>query len=289
MRPVHVAGKPLVYQPQEGFRLASPQKENGYTAVANEILDVMARTPDLGGAKGQVLFAVLRKTYGWHKKEDSISVSQLVEATGLSRRCVIYTVQELEARRILSVSRCRKEGGKNEVNIIRFNKNYDEWVVHDSSPQLKKKREYDKLRSARLRNESRGSARPDKKVVHDPTKKVKSRAPTKERKKYTKETSASHSDASLIVSVIDAFKEVNPTYSQWYGNTTQRGAIGRLIQTHGLDTVLKVVGLLPKTNKLAYFPSITTPRQLETDWAKLESKLTQEKAKQISRGRGVIM
>lgn len=73
-----------------------------------------------------------------------------------------------------------------------------------------------------------------------------------------------------VVTVIDSFEEINPSYKKWYGNKTQRGAIKRLIETHTLDRILKVVKLLPSIKGKQYFPTITTPLQLEDKWASLE-------------------
>ena len=94
--------------------------------------------------------------------------------------------------------------------------------------------------------------------------------------------------SQLGAEVIQAFEELNPIAPQWYNNTTQRAAADRLIEIHGLETVLKVIALLQQTNKRPYMPSITTPRQLEEKWAELRNKLEQEKAKGISKKSNVI-
>ena len=75
--------------------MANPQLENGYTRIANEIIEALARAMP-GFTQGQIIWAVLRKTYGWNKKSDQISISQLCEMTGKSRRMVIYSLQNLE-------------------------------------------------------------------------------------------------------------------------------------------------------------------------------------------------
>jgi len=116
---------------------ASPQLENGYTQIANEILEALARV-NIGYGNARILYAVLRKTYGWSKKEDKISISQFEEITGLSRRMVIYSIQNLEAKKILIVKRKRGRGNVNEINEISFNKNYEEWVVQRKSKQYQK-------------------------------------------------------------------------------------------------------------------------------------------------------
>lgn len=74
-----------------------------------------------------------------------------------------------------------------------------------------------------------------------------------------------------IASVIDTFSVVNQGNKQWYKNTTQRGACQRLVETYGMELVLKVIGLLKQSNGRPYFPTITTPVQLEQKWAQLEA------------------
>ena len=81
-----------------------------------------------------------------------------------------------------------------------------------------------------------------------------------------------------IVSVIYSFKEVNPSYGKWFGNTTQRAACQRLLKIHGKEKLLQVIAILPKSNQMEYVPTITTPVQLEDKWAGLESALIKKKA-----------
>jgi phage replication O-like protein O len=55
----------------------------GYTRIPNDLLDAMDR---LGNAELRVALAIARKTYGWQKECDRISVSQIVDMTGLTSR-----------------------------------------------------------------------------------------------------------------------------------------------------------------------------------------------------------
>lgn len=93
-------------------------------------------------------------------------------------------------------------------------------------------------------------------------------------------------DPKLVVSLIDAFRSVNPSASKWFANTTQRAASSRLIETHGIDKVLRVVKIIPQTNRIRYLPTITTPLQLEDKWAQLESGLLKIRDKPTT-GRGL--
>ena len=97
--------------------MAKPQTENGYTKIANEIIEALCVT-NLSSYQSRLLWAVFRKTYGFNKKEDWISNSQLIEITGLRKGHVSRTKKELIQRKILVTS---------SGNKIAFNKNYKRW------------------------------------------------------------------------------------------------------------------------------------------------------------------
>lgn len=63
-----------------------------FTQIPNNTLDTLfLRTP----ADNLVMIFIARKTYGWHKERDRISLSQIVTGTGLSRRGVINSIKSL--------------------------------------------------------------------------------------------------------------------------------------------------------------------------------------------------
>ena len=99
--------------------MASPQTENGYTRIANEILDALSRLPSLGGEGSQLLWFVLRRTYGFQKTTAEMSIRFIAQGTGLKRPSVCRAIKRLLAKRLITRSKDR----------ITFNKNYDEWVV----------------------------------------------------------------------------------------------------------------------------------------------------------------
>jgi len=96
--------------------MASPQKENGYIPIANEIAEILMRT-QLTGYQNRILWAIWRKTYGFNKKEDWISNSQLVSLTGILKANICRTIVELKNKKIVI---------KND-NKISFNKDYETW------------------------------------------------------------------------------------------------------------------------------------------------------------------
>ena len=80
--------------------MANPQKENGYTAIANELMEALARTR-ISGEATQVLCVILRKTYGYQKKEDAISLSQFEEATGIKKPEVVRALAKLQMMNVI--------------------------------------------------------------------------------------------------------------------------------------------------------------------------------------------
>lgn len=102
---------------------------------------------------------------------------------------------------------------------------------------------------------------------------------TNKNDKNDKKNTAEETSAGAIPLIIDLFKDINPTYKKWFGNTTQRKAVANLLERNGFEQLQKVIALLPKTNKIQYLPTITTPCQLEDKWASLEAGLTKEKNK----------
>jgi len=83
-----------------------------------------------------------------------------------------------------------------------------------------------------------------------------------------------------IPEVIKEFESINQQAPKWYGNKTQRKACSELIEANGLENVLKVVRMIPETNKMDYMPVITTPHQLAQKWSSLAAALQRKKNNQ---------
>ena len=96
--------------------VANPQKEDGHVDIANEIVEVLAKTY-LSSYESQVLWAIFRKTYGWHKKEDWITNTQISDMTGIAESHISRTIKRLIQRKI--IIRVNKK--------LAFQKDYDQW------------------------------------------------------------------------------------------------------------------------------------------------------------------
>lgn len=108
--------------------MASPQKENGYTPIANEIMEALIKYP-LPGSQMQCLLLILRKLYGYNKKHDAISYSQFEKYTNMKRRHVDRAIKELICKNVISVKKGITKLGNRTTTTYCFNKDYDTWGV----------------------------------------------------------------------------------------------------------------------------------------------------------------
>ena len=66
------------------------------------VVDVMH---SMSGAELKVCLFIARKTIGWHKESDRISLSQFEKGTGLGRRVIPDAIASLESRGLIAVVR----------------------------------------------------------------------------------------------------------------------------------------------------------------------------------------
>ena len=98
--------------------MANPQLENGYTRIANELLESILTT-SIPARHKDVWWFVVRKTYGFQKKQDRISLSQFTRGTGIDRSGICKILKDLVAWKLLA-----KKGG-----VYSIIKDYPSWVV----------------------------------------------------------------------------------------------------------------------------------------------------------------
>jgi len=107
--------------------VAKPQLEDGYTRVANEVLEKVYSL-NLNGTQLRLLLCVWRYTYGFQRKECEGAISFLAKAIGADKKNIKKNLDTLIIRKILLVT---KEATFSKPRVISFNKNYDEWVSKD--------------------------------------------------------------------------------------------------------------------------------------------------------------
>ncbi len=101
-----------------------------YTQVPDELFDLLM--PDLSEAELKVLLYIVRRTFGFGKTADAISLNQMIDGittregtvldrgTGLSRSSVRRGVAGLETKGIILVSKVKSADGDYESNVYRL-------------------------------------------------------------------------------------------------------------------------------------------------------------------------
>jgi len=230
-----------------------------FTQIPNVIFDNFMHL--LSGAEMKVLLYICRRTYGFQKGADSISITQLTKGikdkegnhidmgTGLSNRKVIDCINKLTEIGLIHTNKVHNRTTKFTMNIgsgVSSLVNKVHLGSEVSSPQLVNK-------------------------VH-----------TQKKEKESIQKKDSKGVPLQVSEIIKLFEDeqLNIVAKNWYGNTTQRNAIEQLIENIGFDRLVKLVKILPKTNRLEYVSTITTPYQLLTKFSDLESQLAKIKTKQ---------
>jgi phage replication O-like protein O len=98
-------------------------EESPYTKVPNSILDFEG----LDVYEFRILILILRKTIGFNKKSDGISLSQFIKFTGISKDKVIKSLENLQKNKFISVQKqTLKNGGKsfNRYTPLVLDKDY---------------------------------------------------------------------------------------------------------------------------------------------------------------------
>ena len=120
----------------------NPQTGNGFTKIANETMEALAKIRVPGQAR-QLLDFILRKTYGWGKKKDTISLSQFVAGTGLSKVAVCKNLKKLLDINIITkkgnASSLFTQKGNDIIPTYGFQKKYRLWVALPKKVTLPKK------------------------------------------------------------------------------------------------------------------------------------------------------
>ncbi len=100
--------------------MGNPQVDDGHTRIANELLEAIMSFR-FSGPQCSVLFAVVRRTYGFNKKSDKLAQSVISEMTGIAKPNVCKVIKQLKAMNVLRID----DSGFS--HSIELNKRYKEW------------------------------------------------------------------------------------------------------------------------------------------------------------------
>jgi len=102
--------------------MANPQRENGYTAISNEIMEALAKIRIAGEAR-QMLDVIIRKTYGFNKRQDTIPTFQFKKLTDLSNMAIHKAREKLNNMNLITIT---KKGNSQDLTYS-FQKDYEKW------------------------------------------------------------------------------------------------------------------------------------------------------------------
>lgn len=102
--------------------MANPQTEDGFTKIANKLLEAIIFI-NLSGHEYKLLLFIIRQTYGYNKKTAKIPNSKMRKYSGLSKSRVSQIINKLEKSNIIIVENF--QSGKTKEYFL--NKDYDTW------------------------------------------------------------------------------------------------------------------------------------------------------------------
>lgn len=103
--------------------MASPQTENGYTRIADEILENIIRF-DFNKTETKIIILLIRLTYGFNRKTANMALSFIAEITGLYKGTIQRNLDRLIKDKIILIT---KKSTNNTARNFAFNKNYEKW------------------------------------------------------------------------------------------------------------------------------------------------------------------
>lgn len=111
--------------------MASPQVENGYTRVANEILEQLIKLT-LNGTQLRIVLLLWRETYGFSRKECKFSDSYIAARLGIKRQNAHTEFKILESAGIIITT---VKPTFSSSRTVSFGKDYDAWTMKSKALQ----------------------------------------------------------------------------------------------------------------------------------------------------------
>lgn len=117
--------------------MANPQKDDGHTGINNEVLEKLLGS-GLNGTELSICLLIIRKTWGFNKLDDEISLSQFMSYIPSSKQSIVTALSNLQLVKIIRL--VKKGASKISSNKWKFNKNYDEWQLVKKTRLVKNKK-----------------------------------------------------------------------------------------------------------------------------------------------------
>ncbi len=101
---------------------ANPQLENGHLRIANELAEAFQKLR-LSGTQWQILWVIMRQSYGWRSPSTTISISFFEKQTSIDRRNVTKSLKEMESKNIIV------KNTQSFITSYGIQKDYTRWSV----------------------------------------------------------------------------------------------------------------------------------------------------------------
>ncbi|OGY22755.1 MAG: hypothetical protein A2172_05290 [Candidatus Woykebacteria bacterium RBG_13_40_15] len=98
--------------------------DQSWSKTPNFLIEALIKAR-LPGTYKDVCWTIIRKTYGWHKKEDGIALSQFELLTGLAKSYICQIIPKLVSRRIV----VKKISKGRQPNVFSISENINDWDV----------------------------------------------------------------------------------------------------------------------------------------------------------------
>lgn len=266
--------------------MASPQLEDGFTRLANELLEEFCRL-EVSGACHRILRFIERKTYGFQKKEDAISFTQFEEGTGLYRNTVNESLETLISMGVIIKD---KSGYINKYTI---NKDYEKWTSNQKRTSNQNQNGSSNQKRTKTSNQKRTHKRKkEKKDIGEKISQEDSPLKVKNSDMGAWDKPSDNDDGMMEIDmdsrqeikpigkvkrhykeVFNLFKEIQNTppltWNDWIMNTTEQKAADNLYTAKGLEQIQKALELYEDNKENKFIPKIYSPSSLVRKWKPL--------------------
>ena len=112
--------------------MASPQKENGYTTISNELLEALCKYK-ISSTQLRILLFIARYTYGFGRKSAELSNSFISVGIGIDKSKIPREIRDLISKNIVVIT---QEPTFSKPRKIGINKNYESWQNWGQLPKM---------------------------------------------------------------------------------------------------------------------------------------------------------
>jgi len=256
--------------------MVSPQIDDGYTKIANELLDAICAL-HLSGSEWSFVHSIIRKTYGYNKKEDWVTNSQIVVMTGLCKERVSEAKKSLIEKNVVTEKRNKISIQKDYTKWIKLRKNVTV-VTEKRNKELRKnvntKDNKDNIQktlgetsSPELKDKNidmSGFNRIGEGSDEESTIDFDGDGSVKEEKKKSK---AKYPNAPTIRKIFQEVLGLSPF--SWKTNKTELIACENLYTERTPEKVRNALEFYKENQEDKFCPQITQPSDLDRKWTKL--------------------